>query len=249
MMTAAAAATRKLVEARDVGARKGRGRPKGARIRAATDSAMPGGGSPRASSSNQRVTRRSRSSMLAHLPLSKAGPKIPPHRLAGIVQPRLHGPDRYVQRGGDLGQWQACVEVQDDDRAMVQGEALEGPPQGVTLFRAEGPIPQRRVVGELHLSNPAARHGARLVVGSVDRQAHEPGRERGVATKLRKVAPRPEQCLLTRILCTIPVPQDKPGGGVDAWQCGPDEVVERIGVTPPGSSDLFFLSLGQVNLP
>ena len=73
------------------------------------------------------------------------------------MQPGLHGPDRDADDGGDLGQLEAGVVVQDEDRAVLRRQPFERSVEGVpvvdrdALDRAfERLTPQQRAVFVLH---------------------------------------------------------------------------------------------------
>ena len=125
------------------------------------------------------------------------------------MQAGLHRADRDTDDVGDLGQWKSRMVVQDEDRAMLRRQPLEGAIEGVPVVDRDHRVGSARSVDR---QDPDAAAPApvptRLLVTGIDEEAVEPGTEALRVAQPGEFAPGEEECLLDGVLRSIRVAQD-----------------------------------------
>jgi hypothetical protein len=133
-------------------------------------------------------------------------------------QPRLHGAERDPQHFGRLGQREAQVVVEDDDRPLVRRETLEPAGQQITGFDLAREVRrfQARDVDDVDFdSGPLSLPGGDAVAGP-DEQSMQPGVEPVRVAQAPDVLPRSDERVLDDVLGQRTVAQDQPGRLVQA---------------------------------
>jgi hypothetical protein len=133
------------------------------------------------------------------------------------MQPRLDRPDRDSKPIGDLGEAQLVAMVEQQDRTLVDGQALEGAIERIRVGRrvAElGVTLGHWPIGGLHAFSRDFANAAppsQALPAGVDRDPAEPGVEAIGIAQTRKLPPGEEERLLGRVLCIGLVAEDGEG--------------------------------------
>ena len=132
-----------------------------------------------------------------------------PQRVRGVVEPRLDGPEGHAELGGNLGERQAEVVVEDEDRALLQRQPPESALHRVTLEDGAVVVASRRLIGweQSNVGRPVAT-ALGLSVACVDEEAPQPGVEAIDIPELRQLPPGEDERLLDGVFREPEIAQD-----------------------------------------
>ena len=137
------------------------------------------------------------------------------------MQPRFRGSDRNAQRARDLRERQVQVVVEGDDDALIHVESAEGPLDLVALDHRGGAVRHGWVIDGSELDLDRSSPGApELVVTGSYEEAVQPGVESVRVAQPGQVPPGANEGLLDGVSRSLGIPEDEPGGGVQAIDRG-----------------------------
>jgi hypothetical protein len=126
-----------------------------------------------------------------------------------VMQARLHRADRDTDDVGDLRQWKSRMVVQDEDRAVLRTQPLEGAIEGVPVVDRDHRVGSARPVDRQDPDATApAPVSTLLLVTGIDEEAVQPWAEALGVTQPGELTPGEEECLLDGVLGSIGVAED-----------------------------------------
>ena len=155
------------------------------------------------------------------------------------LQPGLCGPGGNVEDVGDIGQWQVEVEVEDHDRALIDGQPPELAAEPISLHHVRREVDLGReaiLVGhEVDLGQvPAPVRPSQPITGA-DGEPVQPGVPCLGIAKSANVAPGQHERLLDRVLGAIRIPEDELGGAMQTASRRTHQLGECLVIAVPGS--------------
>ena len=152
------------------------------------------------------------------------------HGFGRVVEPGLGGPGRDPQGGGRLLDGEVEIEAKDDDRPMIDGQALEAALEQVARGELGGGVGLRGLDAQDGDGRRLASAALELVVHVVDEEPTEPGIEAVGVAQAGQVAPAGDERLLDRVLGAIGVAQDEARHGEEPVDDARHDHVERLPV-------------------
>ena len=150
------------------------------------------------------------------------------------MQPRLRGPERDTERGRDVGECQVEVVMKDDHgphlRLQPEEAALDLVAVGDARFKA---VDRGSGQGSELDVDAVATEPACLIDAGTDDQSVEPGVESIRVAKRGQITPGLEERVLHGILGLLVVPEDQPGGGIQAGDRGACQRGEGVMIAMP----------------
>src|SRR4029079_7262977 len=143
------------------------------------------------------------------------------------MQPGLHRADRDADDVGDLGQRESGVVMQDEYRAMLWRQALEGAVEGVPVVDRDCRVGSARSVDRQDPDVGApAPVAAQLLVTGIDEEPMQPRTEALRVAQPREFTPGEEECLLDGVLRSLGIAQDPIRDGEAQVAVEVDELAE-----------------------
>jgi hypothetical protein len=174
-------------------------------------------------------------------------------RADGAVVSRFRGADRDADHDRDVGEREVRVIDECKEGPLVVGQSTEGtfdlvPVGGRALQVVGGPRVGRsrvRQSGREDLGDVPALVSAGLPVARPDEEAMQPGIELVRVSEAADVAPRLHERVLDGVVGTIRVPEDQPGGRIEAEADAGGERREGLSIASLGPGHELRLHLSH----
>ena len=155
------------------------------------------------------------------------------HRIDGPMQPGLHRAHGHAERGGGIGCREVEVVAEDDDRPQLGRDAPERVGDLVVVRQAQARVRDRGIDRDQVDLDDAPTATSRLSERGIGQQPMEPGVELIGIAKSGQVSPGFQQGLLDDVPSELDVPDDHPGGRVQARDRGASQHGEGVMIAPP----------------